>query len=200
MIIRRCLPRRAACHRAAPCRSWMLSERYRWRSGAGAGSDGTRHKRRPSERPLMRTICGQVLVSAEIMNYLWHIDGEDIDWQPGRHKLDSKVLSSPAIDSTSIEPADQLVGCATPPTPVLLTARGESMQDIDALTTDEQSYTCSGSSWCVKRWLDEHDLHQHTSQVAEQHGLCSSLWRGHQQLISTALEANTNIDIHHMGR
>ncbi len=45
----------------------------------------------------------------------------------------------------------------------------------------------------------EDDLLQHPSPVAGQHGFCSSFYRGHQWLISTALEANADIDTHHAG-
>lgn len=40
----------------------------------------------------------------------------------------------------------------------------------------------------------ENDLLQRPSPLAEQYGFCSSFQRGHQQLVSTALEANTDID------
>lgn len=45
----------------------------------------------------------------------------------------------------------------------------------------------------------ENDLLQPLSSLAGQHGFCSSFQRGHQQLISSALEANADIDIHHSG-
>lgn len=45
----------------------------------------------------------------------------------------------------------------------------------------------------------ENDLLQHSSPVAGQHGFCSSFHKGHRWLVSTALEANTDIDTHHAG-
>ncbi|KAM3619923.1 uncharacterized protein V6R79_015877 [Siganus canaliculatus] len=45
----------------------------------------------------------------------------------------------------------------------------------------------------------EDDLLQHSSPIAGQHGFCSSLQRGHQWLISAALEANADIDTPHSG-
>ena len=50
-----------------------------------------------------------------------------------------------------------------------------------------------------RKWNHDHDHLQHPSPVARENGSCSSFQRGHQQLISSALEANTDIDTHHTG-
>lgn len=45
-----------------------------------------------------------------------------------------------------------------------------------------------------RRGHHDDDLLQHPSPVAGQHGFCCSFQRGHQWLISTALEAHADID------
>lgn len=45
----------------------------------------------------------------------------------------------------------------------------------------------------------QNDLPRCSSALGRQYGSCSSIQRGDQQLISPALEANTDIDIHRLG-
>ncbi|MED6280089.1 hypothetical protein CHARACLAT_007351 [Characodon lateralis] len=44
----------------------------------------------------------------------------------------------------------------------------------------------------------QNEVLQHPPALAVQHGSCSSFRRGHQQLISSALEANADIDTHQL--